>query len=57
MNLGVVLSCSHFPEIHLRGGTVIHIQVWVARQRFHEKFMSDIKLNLGHLERNTTLDE
>lgn len=57
MNVGVVLSCFHFPEILLRVGTAMHIQFLVARQKFHEKFMSDIKLNLGHLEENTTLDE
>jgi len=57
INFGVVLNCSLFPEILLRGDIAMHIQLLVARQSFQEKFMSDMRLSLGNLKGNTALNE
>lgn len=57
INVEVVINCSQFPVILLRGGIAMLIQFQVTRQSFQEKFLSDMRLSLGNLGGNTASDE
>lgn len=57
INVEVVINCSQFPVMLLRGGIAMHIQFQVTRQSFQEKFLSDMRLSLGNLGGNTASDE